>query len=66
MQLVTDMHDDWNRFYMLGHDGVHIRPARRIDGQKIYIPLKFWFTQNINKALPLVALQYHKVEQKLN
>lgn len=62
MQLVTDMRDDWNRFYMLGHDGVHNRPARRIDGQKIYIPLKFWFTQNINKALPLVALQYHKVE----
>lgn len=62
MQLITDLHHDWNRFYMLGHDGVLNRPATRIDGQTIYIPLKFWFTLNINKALPLIALQYHKVE----
>ena len=62
MQLITDMHDDWNRFYMLGHDGTHNRPSTAIVGQKIYIPLKFWFTQNINKALPLIALQYHQIE----
>lgn len=62
MQLITDMHDDWNRFYMLGHDGTINRPATHIDGQTIYIPLKFWFAQNINKALPLVALQHHRVE----
>lgn len=62
MQLITDMHHDWNRFYMLGHDGTINRPSTKIEGQTIYIPLKFWFAQNINKALPLVALQYHNVE----
>lgn len=62
MQLISDMHDDWNRFYMLGHDGVMNRPSTHIEGQSIYIPLKFWFTQNINKALPLIALQHHKIE----
>jgi len=62
MQLISDMHDDWNRFYMLGHDGVMNRPSTYIEGQSIYIPLKFWFTQNINKALPLIALQHHKIE----
>ena len=62
MQLISDMHDDWNRFYMLGHDGVMNRPSTHIESQTIYIPLKFWFTQNINKALPLIALQHHKVE----
>ena len=62
MQLISDMHDDWNRFYMLGHDGIMNKPSTQIDSQTIYVPLKFWFTQNINKALPLIALQYHKVE----
>lgn len=62
MQLITDMHDDWNRFYMLGHDGTINRPSTHIDGQTIYIPLKFWFAQNINKALPLIALQHHRIE----
>ena len=62
MQLMSDMHDDNNRFFMLGHDGVHNRPSTVIEGETIYIPLKFWFTQNINKALPLIALQHHNVE----
>lgn len=65
MQLISDLHNDWNRFYMLGHDGVVNRPSTRIDSQIIYIPLKFWFTLNINKALPLIALQHHKVEIKV-
>lgn len=62
MQLISDMHDDWNRFFMLGHDGIMNKPSTQIDSQTIYVPLKFWFTQNINKALPLIALQHHKVE----
>jgi len=31
----------------------------------IYIPLKFWFTQDIGKSLPLVALQYADVRINL-
>lgn len=33
-------------------------------GGRLYIPLKFWFTDNVGLALPLIALQYHDV--KLN
>jgi hypothetical protein len=32
---------------------------------QLYIPLKFWFNRNIGLALPLIALQYHEVEIKL-
>lgn len=62
MQLITDMRDDWNRFYMLGFDGRMNKPSRIIERQLIYIPLKFWFMQDLNKALPLIALQHHDVE----
>jgi hypothetical protein len=31
---------------------------------RLYIPLKFWFCNNVGLALPLIALQYHEV--KLN
>ena len=27
-----------------------------------YVPLRFWFCRNVGLSLPLVALQYHKVE----
>ena len=32
-----------------------------INGKKLYIPLPFWFCQNSQQALPLVALQYTEV-----
>lgn len=35
--------------------------AAMTDGD-IYIPLNFWFCNNAGLALPLIALQYHKVE----
>ncbi len=60
--LHTDVHEDWNRLFMSGHDGNLNRPNTFIKGECIYIPLKFWFTATINKALPLIALQYHDVE----
>jgi hypothetical protein len=31
----------------------------------LFIPFKFYFTQNYGQALPLIALQYHEVEIKL-
>jgi len=27
-----------------------------------YVPLRFWFCRNVGLSLPLIALQYHKVE----
>ena len=32
---------------------------------RLYVPLKFWFNRNPGLALPLVALQYHEVNVKL-
>ena len=32
----------------------------------VYIPLRFWFNRNPGLALPLIALQYHEVEIKMN
>ena len=34
------------------------------DGDKLYVPMQFWFCRNPGLALPLIALQYHEV--KLN
>jgi hypothetical protein len=36
-----------------------------IIGRKILIPLNFWFNNNIGSALPLISLQYHEVEIRL-
>ena len=36
-----------------------------IPDQKIYVPLIFWFNKNPGLALPLVALQYHQVEIRM-
>ena len=33
-----------------------------VSGQKLYIPLQFWFCRNPGLALPLIALQYHEVK----
>ena len=33
-----------------------------IKSRKIYVPLPFWFTNNSNLALPLIALQYSEVK----
>ena len=36
------------------------RPS--IFGQKIYVPIPFWFSQSVSQALPLVSLQYQETE----
>lgn len=38
-------------------------PAQQsINGRTLYIPLHFWFCENVGNALPLIALQYSEVE----
>ena len=37
-------------------------PQDKIRSTSLYVPLKFWFSENVSKALPLIALQYHDVE----
>lgn len=39
------------------------RPS--IFGRDIHVPLSFWFSDAISKALPLIGLQYHECEVKI-
>ena len=62
MQFYTDLYiSDWNRKAMLGTDNVMNRPNLKIDSENIYIPLKFWFCNDVCKPLPLIALQHTEI-----
>lgn len=37
----------------------------QINSTKLFIPLRFWFNRNPGLALPLIALQYHEVEIRI-
>jgi hypothetical protein len=59
MQIYTDMYvSDWNRKSMLGYCESLNRPNLKIDSEYIYIPFRFWFCNDIEKPLPLIAMQY--------
>ncbi len=63
MQIYTDLYDaEWNRMCLTGLDPDLITPAETINSTHVYVPLKFWFCNSLNKSLPLIALQYHDVE----
>lgn len=58
MQLYIDLYmSDINRKTMLGMDDAFNKPNLKIDSETIYIPFKFWFCQNNDKPLPLIAMQ---------
>jgi len=68
-QIYTDLYDDdWNKLCLIGLDDSLIKPNNEsvndfpIDSTFVYVPLKFWFCNSLNKSLPLIALQYHDVE----
>ena len=48
-----------NMSCMGGSDG---DSASMVAGEKIFVPLQFWFCRNPGLALPLIALQYHEVK----
>jgi hypothetical protein len=63
MQFYTDLYDKtWSKLCMIGHEKNLILPSTKIDKQYIYVPLKFFFCNNISKALPIYALNYHQIE----
>ena len=58
MQVYTDLYmSDWNRKAMLGLDDALNKPNLKIDSEIIYVPLKFTFCTDIQKPLPVIALQ---------
>ena len=52
----------YNGFTYTNSDGKFSDIKARINVNKIFIPLQFWFCRHHGLALPLVALQYHNVE----
>jgi len=66
MQLHTDLYDDdWSKRMMLGHDGRLNKPSKEIDSDEIYVPLKFWFSDDPSKAIPLVAMRNAEIELEI-
>jgi len=58
MQHYIDLYlSDWNRKAMLGLDDCLNKPNYKIDPETIYIPLKFWFSYDTQKPLPIIAMQ---------
>jgi hypothetical protein len=58
MQLYTDLYiSDWNRKAMLGLDDYLNSPNLKINPEYIYVPLNFWFCNNIESPLPIISMQ---------
>jgi len=68
-QVIDTLYPAWNDF--LWHDLLAQTPAQAqgiitpFVGNKAWNPLHFWFCENAQCALPLVALQYHDVELRI-
>lgn len=63
MQFHTDLYDKtWSKLCMIGHEKNLIIPSTKISKQYVYVPLKFFFCNDITKALPIYALNYHEIE----
>lgn len=63
MQFHTELYDTtWSKLCMLGHSPNLIYPQTHIDNEYIYIPIKFFFCNDLTKALPIIALEYHEIE----
>ena len=66
LQFNTALYDCcWSKLCMLGHDKSLIFPQTIIESQYIYIPLRFFFCNDMNKALPVIALEYHEIEVEI-
>ena len=51
-----------SKFKLVSYSGgVHVLGSTA-DIPDFYVPLRFWFCRNVGLSLPLIALQYHKVE----
>jgi hypothetical protein len=58
MQIYTDLYiSDWNRKVMLGLDNYLNLPNLKINPEYIYVPLNFWFCNDIKAPLPIISMQ---------
>lgn len=64
---VPELYDPANAFdrteqYPHAISSLTIPAQQSINGRTLYIPLHFWFCEDVGNALPLIALQYSEVE----
>ncbi len=68
LQLWHELHVDGNKELVLGKMISVQTQDTTTTNNKLYIPLRFWFNNDIGLSLPLIALQYNdiKMEVKFN
>jgi len=49
---------------MVGNDSETTTLAAVVPARTLFVPMEFFFNQNISLSLPLIALQYHEVKLK--
>lgn len=66
MMCYSDLYDhSWSTFKLMGHDGDLIQPQTQILGQYIYIPLRFFPSNDYETCLPLNALRNQEIEVEI-
>ena len=66
MQFYTELYNfTWSKLCMLGHTPNLVYPQTYIDTDFVYIPLHFFFCNDLTKALPIIALEYHEIEVEI-
>ena len=66
-QLISEYDNDYMKIYNHMKDGNNslYKNLIQLDEGCLIIPLLFWFCKDSTKSLPLIALQYHEVEIRL-
>lgn len=63
IEIQTEFFDeDWSRKFMTGQNDTLTTPSDEILSEELFMPLKFWFTNDPDKALPLKSLQRSHLE----
>lgn len=66
MMAYSDLYDcSWATMKLLGHDGDLIDPQTQIFDQYIYIPLRFFCSNDYETCLPLNALRNQEIEVEI-
>ena len=66
LQFHTELYDlCWSKLCMVGHHDSLTFPQTTIEEQYVYIPLRFFFCNDVTKALPVIALEYHDIDVEI-
>ena len=66
MMCYSDLYDcSWTTLKLMGHDGDLIQPQTQIFDQYIYVPLRFFPSNDYETCLPLNALRNQEIEVEI-